>query len=225
MTENRTVRSIFAAFDSALFSVLLFVPFYLIYAKGKSPLLSIAVFSGVLGIVLLLRKRSEIMRKREAAENLKRQERLEAILLKSDGELAQLLGQKHFYLIRKKHPDMFDVLEAVRKGADSIGMIEADRKATELIQKYRPGTSVLSIEEIAALLFPDSRTEPDRRTLKTLLHSVSKYVLLGSILLVASLFLHYKIYLRLTASVCFLLYALKNLYAKKKERHSPLPID
>lgn len=225
MTENRTVRSIFAAFDSALFSVLLFIPFYLIYAKGKSPVLSIAVFSGVLGIVLLLRKRSEIMRKREAAENLKRQERLEAILLKSDGELAELLGQKHFYLIRKKHPDMFDVLEAVRKGADSIGMIEADRKATELIQKYRPGTSVLSIEEIAALLFPDSRTEPDRRTLKTLLHSVSKYVLLGSILLVASLFLHYKIYLRLTASVCFLLYALKNLYAKKKERHSPLPID
>lgn len=225
MTENRTIRSIFAAFDSALFSVLLFVPFYLIYAKGKSPVLSIAVFSGVLGIVLLLRKRSEIMRKREAAENLKRQERLEAILLKSDGELAQLLGQKHFYLIRKKHPDMFDVLEAVRKGADSIGMIEADRKATELIQKYRPGTSVLSIEEIAALLFPDSRTEPDRRTLKTLLHSVSKYVLLGSILLVASLFLHYKIYLRLTASVCFLLYALKNLYAKKKERRSPLPID
>lgn len=225
MTENRTVRSIFAAFDSALFSVLLFVPFYLIYAKGKSPVLSIAVFSGVLGIVLLLRKRSEIMRKREAAENLKRQERLEAILLKSDGELAQLLGQKHFYLIRKKHPDMFDVLEAVRKGADSIGMIEADRKVTELIQKYRPGTSVLSIEEIAALLFPDSRTEPDRRTLKALLHSVSKYVLLGSILLVASLFLHYKIYLRLTASVCFLLYALKNLYAKKKERHSPLPID
>ena len=225
MTENRTVRSIFAAFDSALFSVLLFVPFYLIYAKGKSPVLSIAVFSGVLGIVLLLRKRSEIMRKKEAAENLKRQERLEAILLKSDGELAQLLGQKHFYLIRKKHPDMFDVLEAVRKGADSIGMIEADRKVTELIQKYRPGTSVLSIEEIAALLFPDLRTEPDRRTLKTLLHSVSKYVLLGSILLVASLFLHYKIYLRLTASVCFLLYALKNMYAKKKERHSPLPID
>ncbi len=225
MTENRTVRSIFAAFDSALFSVLLFIPFYLIYANGKSPMLSIAVFSGVLGIVLLLRKRSEIMRKREAAENLKRQERLEAILLKSDGELAELLGQKRFYLIRKKHPDMFDVLEAVRKGADSIGMIESDRKATELIQKYRPGTSVLSIEEIAALLFPDSRTEPDRRTLKTLLHSVSKYVLLGSILLVASLFLHYKIYLRLTASVCFLLYALKNLYAKKKERHSPLPID
>lgn len=225
MTENRIVRSIFAAFDSALFSVLLFIPFYLIYAKGKSPVLSIAVFSGVLGIVLLLRKRSEIMRKREAAENLKRQERLEAILLKSDGELALLLGQKNFYLIRKKHPDMFDVLEAVRKGADSIGMIEADRKVTELIQKYRPGTSVLSIEEIAALLFPDSRTEPDRRTLKTLLHSVSKYVLLGSILLVASLFLHYKIYLRLTASVCFLLYALKNLYAKKKERRSPLPID
>ena len=188
-------------------------------------MLSIAVFSGVLGIVLLLRKRSEIMRKREAAENLKRQERLEAILLKSDGELAQLLGQKHFYLIRKKHPDMFDVLEAVRKGADSIGMIEADRKVTELIQKYRPGTTVLSVEEIAARLFPDSRTEPDRRTLKTLLHSVSKYVLLGSILLVASLFLHYKIYLRLTASVCFMLYALKNLYAKKKERHSPLPID
>lgn len=225
MTENRTVRSIFAAFDSALFSVLLFVPFYLIYAKGKSPVLSIAVFSGVLGIVLLLRKRSEIMRKREAAENLKRQEMLESILLKSDGELAELLGQKRFYLIRKKHPDMFDVLEAVRKGVDSIGMIEADRKATELIQKYRPGTSVLSIEEITALLFPDSRTEPDRRTLKTLLHSVSKYVLLGSILLVASLFLHYKIYLRLTASICFLLYALKNLYAKKKERHSPLPID
>ena len=225
MTENRTVRSIFAAFDSALFSVLLFIPFYLIYAKGKSPVLSIAVFSGVLGIVLLLRKRSEIMRKREAAENLKRQERLEAILLKSDGELAQLLGQKRFYLIRKKHPDMFDVLEAVRKGADSIGMIEADRKVTELIQKYRPGTTVLSVEEIAARLFPDSRTEPDRRTLKTLLHSVSKYVLLGSILLVASLFLHYKIYLRLTASVCFLLYALKNLYAKKKERRSPLPID
>lgn len=225
MTENRIVRSIFAAFDSALFSVLLFVPFYLIYTKGKSPVLSIAVFSGVLGIVLLLRKRSEIMRKREAAENLKRQERLEAILLKSDGELALLLGQKNFYLIRKKHPDMFDVLEAVRKGADSIGMIEADRKVTELIQKYRPGTSVLSIEEIAALLFPDSRTEPDRRTLKTLLHSVSKYVLLGSILLVASLFLHYKIYLRLTASVCFLLYALKNLYTKKKERRSPLPID
>ena len=225
MTENRTVRSIFAAFDSALFSVLLFIPFYLIYEKGKSTVLSIAVFAGVLGIVLLLRKRSEIMRKREAAENLKRQERLEAILLKSDGELAQLLGQKHFYLIRKKHPDMFDVLEAVRKGADSIGMIEADRKATELIQKYRPGTSVLSIEEIAVLLFPDSRTEPDRRTLKALLHSVSKYVLLGSILLVASLFLHYKIYLRLTASVCFMLYALKNLYAKKKERHSPLPID
>lgn len=225
MTENRTVRSIFAAFDSALFSVLLFVPFYLIYAKGKSPVLSIAVFSGVLGIVLLLRKRSEIMSKKEAAENLKRQERLEAILLKSDGELAELLGQKRFYLIRKKHPDMFDVLEAVRKGTDSIGMIEADRKATELIQKYRPGTSVLSIEEIAALLFPDSRTEHDRRTLKTLLHSVSKYVLLGSILLVASLFLHYKIYLRLTASVCFLLYALKNLYTKKKERRSPLPID
>ena len=225
MTENRTVRSIFAAFDSALFSVLLFIPFYLIYAKGKSPVLSIAVFAGVLGIVLLLRKRSEIMRKREAAENLKRQERLEAILLKSDGELAELLGQKRFYLIRKKHPDMFDVLEAVRKGSDSIGMIEADRKVTELIQKYRPDTAVLSVEEIAARLFPDSRTEPDRRTLKTLLHSVSKYVLLGSILLVASLFLHYKIYLRLTASVCFLLYALKNLYAKKKERHSPLPID
>ena len=48
---------------------------------------------------------------------------------------------------------------------------------------------------------------------------------LWSILLVASLFLHYKIYLRLTASVCFMLYALKNLYAKKKERRSPLPID
>ena len=123
------------------------------------------------------------------------------------------------------HPDMFDVLDAVQRGVDSIGVIEADRKAAELIQKYRPDAAVYDAEEIAARLFPDSRTEPGRRTPITALRSVSKYVLLGSILLAASFFLHYKIYLRLTASVCLLLYALKNLYAKKKERRSPLPID
>ncbi len=225
MRQNRIVRRIFAVCDSVLFSVLLCIPFYLICAKGRSPALSIAVFAGVLGIVLLLRGRSEHMREKEAAEKRKKRERLEAILLKSDGELAELLGRKRFYLIRKMHPDMFDVLDAVQRGADSIGVIEADRNAAELIHKYRPDAAVYDAEEIAARLFPDSRTEPGRRTPITALRSVSKYVLLGSILLAASFFLHYKIYLRLTASVCLLLYALKNLYAKKKERRSPLPID
>ena len=208
MTDNtkakRGFRYAVMISDSILFSVLLFLPLNPFFHIAKHPILSVVVLIGICGIVLAVRiNYLGLSKQRRLKANL-RQEQIDRLLLMSDESLSKIFGKERFILIRKQNPDRFDILEAIRKGADAIGLLSNQFAFRDLIKAYAPKTSVYNADEIlysaeAGHMRNDlPKYDPSAKKRFRL----NKYCLVGIVLFCISFILRYKIYYRMISCLC-----------------------
>ena len=215
MVVNR-LRNVFVLIDSALFSVLMFLPIRILILKKESVIASIAICIGILGIVLALRFKAVQWNHRKKEEKQQKSRKLEKVLLKNDEEISTLLKENNFILVRKREADTFDILDAMQKGAKAIGLPIVTGDAKALVQRYRPETHLFSFEEIINHIYPDQRlaSSSNEVLLERFSRFYNKYFLAGVILFFASFLFHYKLYLRLIAGVCFAFFAVQTIIKK-----------
>ena len=208
--KNHKLRDRFvfigAAIDSFLFSFLAVLPLLSFFGTLKR-LSAVLLVSGVFIAVLLFRMKGEqylhIKKKRERAE----EEYLERLLLMDDKTIGASLNREDFVFIRKADPDMFDILDAVRKGADAVGTIRLSKTAANLLSKYAPEISVIGLGEMIDAVFPDVsyRRHKYKKAFPSILMRSGKYWLLGVVLFVLSFVLRHKIYFRILSSASMII--------------------
>ena len=223
-TEKR-IKKTFRIADTMLFSFLLMLSVLPYIESSVHKWILIPVYFSIATTVVLFRKRyrSRIVRKRTL--EIKEQQQIERILLLSDEELSERFGKQQFILIRKEHPDRFDVMEAIRKQADAIGLFSEDAALRDLILSYSPQTTVFLRRDLICGFYDDTNTEhavKERFSDKVLL-KYNRYFLLGILFLAASFIVRSKIYYRMTASVCLIIAAVSGIFGDWK-RHKNLPI-
>lgn len=218
--RSKVVRSVFYAADTILFSALLFLPLYLQFSHANRKIFAVPILIGMLGTVALLRYRKARLEKIKEENEKRMKRRIEQILLMSDSELAEKLNTDTFLLIRKSDPDRFDILEAIRSGANVIGLFRVPRETGELIARYRPEVIVYDRRRLLESVFPNEASqEADERQIPSILKRCNKYLLLGLFLLIASFLFRYKIYFRMLSALCLLLGVIvngKNRFSSKK---------
>ena len=212
------LRQIFILFDSAVFSVLLILPIYRVIARSGRRLLSIVLYCAVFLMVILIRmKKLSKMREKQEQES-KNQQKRDRLLLMSDEALSHLTAKKNFILIRKEHPTRFDILEAIRKGADAIGIFDGRDAFRDLIRSYSPALCIYCTDDLIQILEGGEicRTgEGKVRLLKSGFHSINKYILLGIGFIVASFVLKYKIYFRMLSCICLVLACVSGFFGDR----------
>lgn len=219
------VRKLFRIADTMLFSfllMLLILP-YMRFATHKWIL--IPVFLLITVIVCLFRTRYRSISIRKKSYQNKEQQQIEHILLQSDEALSERFGKQRFILIRKECPDRFDVMEAIRKQADAIGLFSDDPALMQPIMSYSPQTAVYLRKELICAYSGDvseAYAAKDRfRIIASLKYN--RYLILGILFLAASFLLRLKIYYRVISSVCLIIAAVSGIFGNRKRRNN-LPI-
>jgi len=212
-------RQIFAIVDSLFFSLLIILP---IRAYFRIPINSIGfvlIGAGTVGTVMLLRIRSRTVKRRREAFQIRKQNALDKVLLTDDRTLSERLGRQRFILIRKARPDRFDILEAIRTNPDAVGLFDTDREILGLIETYAPQTIVYRADDLIRALSPDLSDTADRKGIRfkafDRLH-LNKYLVLGILLFIASLFVKSKIYFRLVSCICLILAPVFGIFRNQK---------
>lgn len=202
-------KQIFLFTDSLLFSALIILSFHIIIDYVKHPVTFVFFLLGICGIVLAVRIKCIKRNMRICEENKKKQERTDRLIMKSDQSLSELFGKDRFILIRKQNPDRFDLLEAIQKGADGVGVMKKQTEFTDLIHTYAPQTTLYDVDEMLRLIDPSYAEEDKRSKFKVFrrMH-INKYLLLGVILIIASFVLRYKIYFRIISGICLIFAAI-----------------
>ncbi len=200
-------RRILIVSDSVLFSFLICLPAYVILHRSEKRTLIGVLFCGILGIVLLLRVSSASRMEKKRRQEAIRRRKTDLLFLMNDEALSDLTGKKRFILIRKEHPDRCDVLEAIRRGADAIGIMGSRKRFEDLIRSYSPAVTVYCTEDL--LRIADGK-EPGKEgedvgTRKQFAFRIDKYLLLGILFFIASFLFGFKIYFRVSAGLCLIL--------------------
>lgn len=213
------VRRIFIVMDSVIFSFLLFLPVFVSLSRSGKSLLFGFLYCGILGAVILIRmkmtSRTEQYRKQESLIRRK----TDMLFLKSDESLSMLTQKKNFILIRKEHPDRFDVLEAIRKGADAIGIIGRKNTFSELIRSYSPELTVYCIDDLIRIIDESENREAGEEVGRFHKHAIvhlNQYLLLGILFFVVSFIFKFKIYFRVLSGICLFL-AYISYFLRKRE--------
>ena len=144
--------------------------------------------------------------KEESAE--KEKNMLARILLLSDEDLGMKMGEKRFRLIRKAEPDMFDVLEAIRSGAESIGVFCTASRIREIVSRNAPNVRVIDRFALLRAFDPEFVAGKSTSLPVLLLNRIrvrGKYFVLGIICMILSWILNFKIYYRLIAAFCLII--------------------
>ena len=210
ITEKRKslIKNAFRIIDALLFSVLLLLPI-LPYIDGFRHIwISVTVYLFILIMVLMFRKWYHTAKQRKLMRKIKEQQQIERILLLDDDFLSDRFGKKRFILIRKEHPDRFDILEAIRKQADAIGMFSEDDTLKKLIIKYSPKTSIFLLRDLLSAF--NEKEEKTKTASDTFLDRIdlmkyNRYFILGVLFFAASFILRSKIYYRMIATVCLII--------------------
>lgn len=207
----KRLRTAFRTADSALFSFLICLPLFLQRPLRRQPALCVLLYFAVLAAVMLLR--TKIKERKSRAEQNGEAERhaLERLLLSDDESLRAATGEPGFLLIRSLHPDVCDLAEAVRNGADAIGVLELTRETRAFIARNAPHWKVW---DRSALLRLFGINPPEKRFLFKENRFFNKYFFLGCLLFAASPFVHYKIYFRSVASLCLIFSAVTGFFRK-----------
>ena len=208
---TKRLRTAFHAADSALFSFIICLPLVLQRPLRRQPALCVLLYFAVLATVMLLR--AKIKERRTRAEQNGETERraLERLLLSDDESLKAATGEPGFLLIRSLHPDVCDLAEAVRNGADAVGILELTRETRAFIARNAPHWKVWDRSALLRLFGIDP---PEKRFLFKENHFFDKYFFLGCLFFAASLFVHYKIYFRSIASLCLIFSAVTGFFRK-----------
>ena len=201
-----------------LFSFLLMLPILPYINVSVHRWIVIPVYLLIAAIVFLLRRRYRSISRKKQSFQIEEQQQIEHILLLSDEALSDRFGKEHFILVRKEHPDRFDIMEAIRKHADAIGLFSEDAALQDLILSYSPQTAVYLRKDLLRAYNPDigkDNTVKERAFGKILL-KYNRYFILGILFLAASFFLRSKIYYRMIATVCLIIASVSDILGHRK---------
>lgn len=209
------IRFGWIAVDTVLFSLLVSAPFMLLFRMRKHSFYYIMFFAAVICFVLIIQFLSQKHHKRIKKEEEEREAGIEQILLMDDAVLKEAIGENDFFLIRKLRPDKCDVLDAIRSGAKSIGLLVKDQAFTRILSKYAPERKVIDVDMIMDCVFgrkgkENKEVKPNR--ILCAIRSANKYFLLGCVLLFLSFIAGYKIYFRLISALCMILAVMTGLF-------------
>ena len=218
---KRIVRKAFQILDTLLFSVLLtllILPYLDIFHRLW---IVILVFLFIIFLVLTLRTRYQTVKQKKDMYLKEEQRTVEQLLLLSDGELSDRFGKNNFILIRKERPDRFDVMEALRKHTDAIGLFSEDKALTELIRSYSPDTAIYCRHDLFEF-FKKHKEEAvaDQTSYEKAFSLIcnNKYIMLGILFLIASFLLRSKIYYRVLATACLIIAPVTGIFNDRKSR-------
>ena len=203
--------------DSMVFTVLIVISLRLLIGLRGHAAETVLVGISLFIIVLLLRFRRLKKERRKKVLANERNERLEQLLLMDDETISVLLRTERFIFIRKARPDMFDILDAVAKGAKTIGMIESDEHMRGLIRKYGPQITVMTLDEMIAAIYGAGENSQSQNKHDKAIASETKYLILGIVLLTVSFAVGYKIYYRIISSACMLIALVLGVFHKHPE--------
>lgn len=217
--KKSLINRAFEVLDSVVFSAFLLL-FILPYLGGfRHAWIVIPIYLFIVIAVRMIHNLHGKAYQKERMFQKKKQQQTERILLLSDKELSDRFGKNRFILIRKEHPDRFDIMEAIRKQADAIGVFSNDISLKELVQKYSPETTVyLSHDLLYALCEREREGKGIQSTVfeRFLSKRSNRYFMLGILFLAASLFLHLKIYYRLAATACLIIASVSGILGHRK---------
>ena len=99
------------------------------------------------------------------------------------------------------------MLEAVRNGADAIGVLKSVQNGKALLERYSPNTKLYEKKELLQKLYPNSSAEKVSVRFRKILRRAAenKYLILGLFLLLASIWSNSKLYFSLLAEISFLI--------------------
>ena len=217
---KRILRTVFILSDSMLFSGMNVYAIIRLIGFSDHLLAGMILFPPILILVCTVRLIGMRRRESELDQLDEERKRTESLLLLSDEEIGQEIGEARFVLIRKLSPDWCDMLEAVRNGATAIGVLKTVQNGNNLLERYSPETRLYEKEAILQKLFPDSLSEKRSSSrFRKLLQKAAenKYLILGFFLLIASIWVHSKLYFRLLAETCFLIGAVTTYMSARKQ--------
>lgn len=164
----------------------------------------IPVFLSIFLLAVSVRRRHQTIRKKQIEFEKTNQRKVERLLLCSDEELASRFKKNQFILIRKERPDRFDVMEAIRKQADAIGILAEDETLRKLVLFYAPDTAIYSLHD---LIDNEKSAEAGKGVSNKILSYMikNKYFMLSIMFLLASFLLRAKIYYRTIAALCLII--------------------
>lgn len=205
--SSTVIHNLFGFADTVLFSVFLVLLILPYIGSAKRTWIIIPIGFAVYLLVAVIRKRSHTAELRKKSLYETQQRKIEQLLLLSDEDLSRRFGKNNFILIRKERPDKFDVLDAIRKHADAIGMFTQDAAMIELIRSYSPGTDIYCKQD---LLDEDAEKKDGGARGRAISHRneflphLNKYLVLGILFFIVSFILHAKIYYRVVSSACLI---------------------
>ncbi len=215
----KPLKTAFRAVDLGLFSLLLCLP---LRPRIKSVSLFLALYTGTLVAVVLLRSIASAHRARETKRKEEEQRAIERLLLTDDDTLGVLAGDPGFVLVRSLHPDIADAACALRLGATSLGLFEITAETRAFLDRHAPQCRTLDRTALLHLVY--EKDDPPQhmrfRLLKEL--AVNKYACLGILFLLLSFLVRLKIYYRAIASACLILSAFSGVfqnYGFRKKMH------
>ena len=215
---QKFIRGTFRIADTMLFSFLLMLPILPYIKVSVHRWIAIPVYLLIAAIVFLLRWRCRSISRKKQSFQIEEQQQIEHILLLSDEALSDRFGKEHFILVRKEHPDRFDIMEAIRKHADAIGLFSEDAALHDLILSYSPQTAIYLRKDLLRAYNPNigkDNTIKGRAFDKILLKH-NRYFILGILFLAASFFLRSKIYYRMIATVCLIIASVSGILGHRK---------
>lgn len=215
---KRILRMICDLMDTFLFSVLLSLPLMLFLRRKAGRPVLIVTSAALIAAVFLLRILIRRRRRREEIAAKERKLQTERIVLMSDAEIGSILGEKHFRLIRTQTPQPYDLLDAVRTGAKTIGLLAPCREGKETLFRHADRIHLIEYPELIEKLYPDASQDTGRNRPFSRIR-VNKYFLLGCVLFCLSFFLRYKIYYRLISCVCLIISPFAGILDRKAGRN------
>ncbi len=209
---KQTIGKVLFWFDSILFSVLIWISISLLFKRNTS--ISILLLIGIVAAICLVRRKMNDD-KAKTSERAERYHRLiDRLLLTEDKLLAEKTGCADFRLIRKEHPDRIDILNAICTGAASICVLNNFETASNVIKAYAPQIGIIECDALLKIMYPEEAglIERAKRNISSF-RFPSKYLILGILFLITSLFVKYGLYYRLLSAFCFLI---ATVFAVKK---------
>ena len=211
------LKRVFQAADILIFSAFLTVSLLFLFRIRKKPILILCVFGFVLLLTVLtdacMRSRRKLKEKRKEEER----QRTERLLLMSDEEIGSVLGVPSFYLIRREHPEPFDILEPIRLKKETIGILEHHVETDKLIKRYAQSATVIEKDEMMRRVFGSDPNDGRKKTVFGFMEfdKVNKYLILGIVLFVCSFMVRTKIYYRTVSVLCLIIATLTGFFRSR----------
>ncbi len=228
--RKKILRAIGKTADLILFTVLTICALSMLFrgtANGKAILILSAL--AVL-IVLLLLDRITLKRKeRNELIQVCKDTRIEKLLLMSDERIEEFTGERTV-MIRESHPDKAQILHAFISHPTYLICLGNENLARELIRCYAPQTTLLTVEEEIERIGIECSMEEAKGRMQSrdtcirrhvdvrqlFQNGWNRYLVLGLLLLVLSVFTSHKIYYRLLASVSLILSVFQGVLRLRK---------